>query len=1727
MKTSIRTLALALAASAAASTAHGAGLTLGTTPLYLGSSVAPLVMLTVSRDEQLFHKLYNDYTDLDGDGLLDITYKHTINYYGYFDSFKCYNYDTVNSRFVPAAISPAANKYCDTVAAGRWSGNFLNWATMTRADAVRKILYGGHRSTDTAALTVLERAQIPFDSHSFSKYYHGADINRLTPFAPPVVPASGAASGSDAAFTANAAQSIAAGAKNFRNAAISVCKGDQLRVNLGTATSTNFVMGYVSAVNPAADCSPAGSGGFTIQVKPQGVAGSGAGNSGANAYTVTNMSSTGITICNVTDAGSTNLSHTTANPPLIKVAQGNFAMWANNDIVNCQWNPANNTRVFGGTGSNGNEGSLSGGLPTVFPVGGVNWASALEPIQARHGLSVGGVFNLVARVEACRTGVLGFERCKAYGTSPVVYKPIGLLQFYGEPDLIYFGLMTGSYQKNKSGGVLRKNAGSFTNEVNPATGQFLVPATGGIVDTLNRLRIYGWDYATTSYGGAAPDRDGCPVITATTGTATLNRGDAQEGICTSWGNPVAESYLEMLRYLAGKTPDAAFGYAAGSKDDQVGGAPGLPKPAWVDPMSDTTRYCRPLNALVFSANVSSFDNDQLANITQLNTGSSAVTLTNTVGTAEGINGNNFFVGNDGAGNNNELCTLKNGISLGSVFGVCPESPRGRGSYLISGIAHHAHTNRIRVAPDPTALAAPPTNLKALKVNTYGVTLAANSGTVQIPVGTNTVTLLPIARVQDIVLGAQVPPSAGSGGLIDFKVIQQTATSGKFFVQWEVSQQGADRDLDLWGVISYTIAGNNITVTTDVISANPSGFLGFGYVIAGTNQDGAHFHSGYNTFNYTYNPGAIVECASCQTADAPSSKTYTVTGSTAQILKDPLFYAAKYGGFNDVNANNMPDQAIEWDSKKIDGSDGADGIPDTYFPVTNPAALEAALDRAFIYILEVSSASSVATNSTSLTTGSRVYQARFNSNQWSGQLLSFTIQSSGVIDPVPNFDAGQLLPQSNARIITTYSPRSGAPGVSNLPAGVPFRWGTITPEQQTELRKDGGSQVVDSLAGGACASDNLPAGCTDRGPLRLEWLRGNSIAEGTTASAFRVRPSTKLADIVNSTPRFVGPPSLSFTDPSYLAFRSTYAGRTPMLYVGSNGGMFHAFEATSGSSGGIERFAYVPGKLYPNLTRLTTKPYSHRYFVDGTPSVNDACFGSCAAASDWKTVAVGGYNAGGQGYYALDVTDPNQWGTEATAAAAVLWEFTDVNDPDLGYSYSKPLIVKMSNGRWAAVFGNGYNNSVAEAGELACDLGSGTPADPYRRSDAQPGCSTSLTGYGYLFILFLDGGVDGVWTQGIDYIKVSTNTGTDVVATSNPTPGTPNGIATPVAIDTNGDGMVDFVYAGDLVGNLWKFDVTSALPAAWTVASAGAPLFIAQDASGNRQRITSAPVLFPHPGGGFMVLFGTGKYIEITDDTGPFTQNAFYGIWDKIDNTTVSRSDLMQQKVLNVSGANLDGGIVVFGSTKVRLTSAYVPNYSATDRVNAPGTFGDADVDPEFVAPTGTTPANQRGWLLEMPNSGNGGAPNAPATGTGEKIVFDPIIANTKLVFTTLLPSTQPCDAGGTSYLMDMDPVSGSRLSFSPFDLNNDNNFSSADFVTFAGKTIAVAGLGSTIGIVPQPTVIQGTTASGTPMEVKVLSGSSGGLQSVKENPGGPGGPSGPGGGSRTGKRITWRELLSN
>jgi type IV pilus assembly protein PilY1 len=134
----------------------------------------PMVVLNMSKDHQLFYRAYNEYTDIDFDGIPDTTYNHAINYYGYFDYSKCYEYN--GGKYIPKANT--ANKYC----AGQWSGNFLNWSTMARVDVVRKVLYGGYRSTDTTAATVLERAYLPTDAHSFAKYYNGADLPQLTPY---------------------------------------------------------------------------------------------------------------------------------------------------------------------------------------------------------------------------------------------------------------------------------------------------------------------------------------------------------------------------------------------------------------------------------------------------------------------------------------------------------------------------------------------------------------------------------------------------------------------------------------------------------------------------------------------------------------------------------------------------------------------------------------------------------------------------------------------------------------------------------------------------------------------------------------------------------------------------------------------------------------------------------------------------------------------------------------------------------------------------------------------------------------------------------------------------------------------------------------------------------------------------------------------------------------------------------------------------------------------------------------------------------------------------------------------------------------------------------------------------------------------------------------------------------------------------------------------------------
>ena len=271
-------------------------------------------------------------------------------------------------------------------------------------------------------------------------------------------------------------------------------------------------------------------------------------------------------------------------------------------------------------------------------------------------------------------------------------------------------------------------------------------------------------------------------------------------------------------------------------------------------------------------------------------------------------------------------------------------------------------------------------------------------------------------------------------------------------------------------------------------------------------------------------------------------------------------------------------------------------------------------------------------------------------------------------------------------------------------------------------------------------------------------------------------------------------------------------------------------------------AYAPNAVFPHLIDLTRPTYAHRYYVDGSPTAADVL-----TAGGWRTWVVGGLGAGGRGVYALDVTDPARLANAAASgnpARIVQWEFTAADDPDLGFTFSQPSVVRMQNGRWAALFGNGYNSPNDRA---------------------------------VLYVVFLDGGQDGTWTPGVDYVRIPATGGL-------PAPGgAANGLSTPAAVDLDGDFFTDLIYAGDLQGNLWKFDVSSPFPGNWGSAYrnglAPAPMFVCTDASGQRQAITTRPEVGPHPLSGIMVYVGTGKNLEPGDRSSTATQT-LYGLWDQ-------------------------------------------------------------------------------------------------------------------------------------------------------------------------------------------------------------------------------------------------------
>jgi type IV pilus assembly protein PilY1 len=671
----------------------------------------------------------------------------------------------------------------------------------------------------------------------------------------------------------------------------------------------------------------------------------------------------------------------------------------------------------------------------------------------------------------------------------------------------------------------------------------------------------------------------------------------------------------------------------------------------------------------------------------------------------------------------------------------------------------------------------------------------------------------------------------------------------------------------------------------------------------------------------------------------------------------------------------------------------------YLSAKDPTALSEALNQIFAAIgQEEGAASAVAFNTQNIDSGSLVFRAFFNTVTNSGDLVAHKVNLDGTIDvSVEEWSAaGGLQCRSTAttddRIIFTYKDTGDATS-----AGIPFEWANLTTGVESQQE-----------------SLNLPVpgNVADVGDERLDWIRGHTGNEGPNFDDGQLRERLTgsgekelLGDIVHSAPVFVGQPPFSGRDnlpyPNtvgqlYSDFKLSKLDREELVYVGANDGMLHAFDANTGQ----EKFAFVPNMLFNNnkLSNLTKPNYSHEFYVDLTPTVNDTYINS-----SWNTVLIGGMGKGGQGYYALNVTDPASFATEAGAAANVMWEFTSTDDDALGYSFSEPLIVMTNDGpdggkTWVAIFGNGYNSSNADG-------------------DAE------------LFVLKLTGGLDGDWTDPGDYIKISTLNGIVESGTN-----TPNGISGISAVDLDQNGTVDYVYAGDLQGNLYRFNFQGDM-ASWGLDGL---LYKARyDDTGPIQPITNAPVVIPHPNNsGFIVIFGTGSWMTTADRTDGNIQS-IYGIWDDLGaladgteigsaaNGTVTYSMLVEQQFIN--HANEEEGFTVRTST----SNEVVWDNAGADQV--------------------------RGWYInfDMPSADG----SKPVEFAGERAVRRFHIRGGLLFVNTIIPKLEDiCLGGAGGYELGFCPETGGSCDKTVFDLNNDGVFNIDDNVgDLEGSDVIVTG----------------------------------------------------------------------
>ena len=647
----------------------------------------------------------------------------------------------------------------------------------------------------------------------------------------------------------------------------------------------------------------------------------------------------------------------------------------------------------------------------------------------------------------------------------------------------------------------------------------------------------------------------------------------------------------------------------------------------------------------------------------------------------------------------------------------------------------------------------------------------------------------------------------------------------------------------------------------------------------------------------------------------------------------------------------------------------------------------------------------AVQSAKVTTTTQAFLAYYYPGNWTGRLTASYLTFDGVnagISAVANWDAacdltgvaaGKTCPTTGAAgPISAQAPTNRQILTWSGSAGIPFEWSSLSTTQQ---------QALDF-------ADSTPINGN-----RLAYLRGDRSNEinASGVGLFRARDSV-LADIVDSSPTWVGGPNLPYAN----AWRDlihasatvpessgsqTYAQyakgpaktRLNVVYAGANDGLLHGFRAGSFDNtgqfvttynDGQEVLAYMPGyilanTIHPQMANSAPPPatvlntasdysnsnYGHSFYVDATPDQDDLFYATTAVGCTsgcWHTWLVGGLGPGGPAIYALDVTDPSTF-SETNAASNVIGEWTAANiscsnvsncGANLGNTYGTPVIRRLHNGTWAVIFGNGFGSSSGDAGIFVMTVNPATTAKTF---------------------YYLSTGRAGS-----------------------------NGIAYVAPMDLDGDHITDYVYAGDLLGNVWRFDLTSTSPSSWAAGSA--PLFTVNPA----QPITIKPLVLivPQQSGlpRVMVEFGTGRKFPLTNTTPQSYvtgQQYLYGIWDW------NMGGWNSQAVGTAQMASLTAPQSISNSSLTLQTFSSVSAFERTDTVNVVCWAGTS------ICTGGASANNQFGWRLALPAA-------------NEQVVYNPSLQNGAFVVNSTIPASNSplnCQVNiDTGWTIAVDPGSG-------------------------------------------------------------------------------------------------------